>query len=269
MFRLGVSEVVLGQRILTGAAGILLVVLAVWLGGFWLAAFFAFIAVIITYEIGNMMKVRPSSAESLIALFCTALIVLWPAFERFWYVLFYSLLLLTVFRREAFSFSNAGVLFAAALYSSYAFRTLLNLRTWPSGAGWVLLVFIAIWATDTGAFFSGRALGGPKLAPDVSPKKTISGAVGGLLAAMLFTVGGGLLMFRSLAGSWALFAVLGLIVSVAGQAGDLVESALKRQYAVKDSGTILPGHGGALDRFDSLLLAAPIAYHFIIWVFPH
>lgn len=232
-----------------------------------MALFFAAIAAVCTVEIGTMMRVRLSSAESILALCFVVLLVLWPEFENFWYVLLYVLLIVTVFRRQQFSFPAAAVLFAGALYSSYAFRNLLNLRPLPQGIGWVLIVFIAIWTTDTGAYFVGRALGGRKLLPEVSPKKTVSGAVGGLVFAILCTVIAGGLFIGHVSLDWWRFAILGLVVSIAGQAGDLVESALKRHYEVKDSGWLLPGHGGLLDRFDSLLLAAPIAYHLVQWLF--
>lgn len=257
------------KRVVTAVIGAALVLSMTWLGGIWLASLFAAIAAISTLEIGAMMRVRLNSMESIVAVTFTVLMVLIPKFVEFWYVLFYLLLFLTIFRRKQFSFPAAGVLFAGALYSSYAFRTMLDIRSLTNGLAFVLLVFIAIWSTDTGAFFIGRALGGRKLLPDVSPKKTISGALGGLIAAMGFTLLGGALLIDHGANHWLAFVFLGVVISVAGQAGDLIESALKRHYEVKDSGWILPGHGGLLDRFDSLLLAAPIAYHVIVWLFPH
>ena len=257
----------LRQRVITAVIGAVLIFVAVNLGGIWLAIFFAVIAAISTLEIGTMMKVPLWSVESVVAVLYTVLMVIWPAFERFWYVLFYLLLALTIVRRKQFSFAGAGVLFAGALYSSYAFRTLLDLRHMNYGFTWVLLVFFAIWATDTGAFFVGRAFGGRKLMPEVSPKKTVSGAIGGFILAIVVASIFGSLSVKNGFHLWWQFASIGAVISIAGQIGDLVESALKRNYEVKDSGWILPGHGGVLDRFDSLLLAAPIAYHLIIWLF--
>lgn len=256
------------QRVITAVLGVILVLSALWVGGVFLGMLFAAIAVVSTLEIGTMMKIAKTSAESVVAIAFAILIVLWPGFERFWFALFYALLVLTIVRRESFSFSGAGVLFAGALYSSYAFRTLLDLRETSHGLAFVLIILIAIWSTDTGAFFVGRALGGRKLMPEVSPKKTVSGALGGLVLAIVLTVATGVLMLPHALKDWGMLALLGALISIAGQTGDLVESALKRHYAVKDSGWLLPGHGGLLDRFDSLLLAAPIAYHFIIWFFP-
>lgn len=252
---------------ITAVIGAAMIFAAVILGGYWLAVLFAMIAAVSTLEIGAMMKVPMWSIEQAVAVVCTVLMVIWPPFERFWYILFYLLLALTIVRRKEFSFAGAGVLFAGALYSSYAFRTLLNLRHLAYGFTWVLLVFLSIWATDTGAFFVGRAFGGRKLLPEVSPKKTVSGAIGGFLLAVIVAVLFGVWSVGRGTYLWWQFAVVGAVISVFGQIGDLVESALKRNYMVKDSGWILPGHGGVLDRFDSLLLAAPIAYHLIIGLF--
>jgi len=114
---------------------------------------------------------------------------------------------------------------------------------------WLVLVVIA---ADVGAYFAGRFLGGPKLAPSISPNKTISGALGGLLLAVIV---GGLVSGISGSGSLIIVALISLVTAIASQIGDLVESAAKRRHGVKDSSNILPGHGGALDRFDGLLAA--------------
>jgi phosphatidate cytidylyltransferase len=117
----------------------------------------------------------------------------------------------------------------------------------------VLCVVLTVWATDIGAYLAGRLVGGPKLAPAISPGKTWSGAIGGLLAAVAL----GLLFVRMLGGAAGLRAafVLGGL-SVVSQGGDLLESALKRRFGVKDSGHLIPGHGGLMDRLDGMLAAA-------------
>jgi len=128
---------------------------------------------------------------------------------------------------------------------------------WSQGAyshwmplGW----FILIWLNDTGAYFAGRSLGRHKLAPAISPGKTWEGWAGGLLASM-----GAALLLAAWMPAEAPWWMLALVVSVFGPAGDLAESALKRRAGVKDSGALLPGHGGILDRFDSHIFAAPLA----------
>jgi phosphatidate cytidylyltransferase len=123
----------------------------------------------------------------------------------------------------------------------------------PQGLELLLWVFIVTWSTDIGAFFAGRAIGGPRLAPSISPNKTIAGLVGGMLSAAL--AGYAWAELTSL--SAALF-VLAPVFAVAAQAGDLFESGLKRRAGVKDSGSWLPGHGGALDRLDGLVVVATL-----------
>ncbi len=129
-------------------------------------------------------------------------------------------------------------------------------RRLDQGVGWIFVLMAATWLGDTGAFFAGRSFGRHKLAPVLSPKKTWEGAVGGFVAAM-----GGAVLFGWITGldvPWPMLALLGGVVDVFGVLGDLAESMLKRAFGVKDSGGILPGHGGILDRVDSLLFAAPV-----------
>lgn len=130
---------------------------------------------------------------------------------------------------------------------------LIAIRAAPNGPALVIFLFAVVWSTDIAAFFTGRALGGPKLWPAVSPKKTWSGALGGLAAAAIAGT-----IVAHVAGTgrlWPVFLV-GAVLSIASQAGDLFESSLKRHFGVKDSGWIIPGHGGLLDRVDGLVAAA-------------
>ncbi|WP_242501231.1 phosphatidate cytidylyltransferase [Komagataeibacter xylinus] len=127
------------------------------------------------------------------------------------------------------------------------------------GAGVVLFVVACVALSDTGAYMTGRLFGGPKLVPRISPAKTWSGSIGGLGCAVLGGMLIASLMPAAQPGALWRGAVFGGVIALAAQVGDLAESALKRARGVKDSGTILPGHGGLLDRFDGLLVAAPMA----------
>jgi phosphatidate cytidylyltransferase len=127
----------------------------------------------------------------------------------------------------------------------------------PRGLAWVLTVVLAIWVGDTAALLIGRVLGKKKLAPAISPNKSQEGAVGGLLATMAV----GAVSFQAFGlAAWWMGLIAGAVISVAGQIGDLAESLLKRQAGVKDSGSIVPGHGGVLDRIDALLFAFPVGF---------
>lgn len=150
----------------------------------------------------------------------------------------------------------------------------LGLRTRPPGeaGAWIVLAVLAvIWAGDSAAYFGGRAWGRRRCAPAISPNKTWEGVFCGLAAsavmgALLWTVAIQLWGPPLLGGAFGL--AFGLLVGAAGQVGDLVESAMKRELGIKDFGALLPGHGGVLDRFDSLLFAAPAAYALIAYVLP-
>jgi phosphatidate cytidylyltransferase len=147
----------------------------------------------------------------------------------------------------------AGVIYAAALGLS-----LMALRTSPDfGARAIIVLFAVVWATDSGAYMAGRLIGGPKLWPSVSPAKTWAGAAGGLVAAVV----AGLVAARFLDGvpvTPGLTAVI-VILSLACQAGDLFESAMKRRFGIKDASHIIPGHGGVMDRMDGLTFAGVLA----------
>ncbi|MDA1098698.1 MAG: phosphatidate cytidylyltransferase [Proteobacteria bacterium] len=131
---------------------------------------------------------------------------------------------------------------------------LLWLRMGDNGMFAVSWLFLAVWSCDTGAYFAGRRIGGPKLAPSVSPKKTWSGLLGGMFLAAAASA---LLAIVVELRETAHFAVLGALLALISQCGDLAESALKRHFDVKDSGALIPGHGGILDRVDGVLFAAP------------
>jgi phosphatidate cytidylyltransferase len=124
----------------------------------------------------------------------------------------------------------------------------------PRGLAWVLTVLLATWVGDSAALIMGRSFGKRKLAPAISPHKSQEGAIGGLLASILV----GAVTFQGFGlGSWQLGLIVGAVIGLAGQIGDLAESVVKRQAGVKDSGSVVPGHGGVLDRIDALLFAFP------------
>lgn len=139
------------------------------------------------------------------------------------------------------------------VYSGLALYALIAVRSGEGGLVFAFFLLLLVWATDIFAYFTGRALGGPKLWVRVSPKKTWSGAVGGLV----FAVGFGCLAVYGLGGhGLAAWALLAAALSIVSQAGDLLESAIKRRFEVKDSSKLIPGHGGIMDRIDGLVAAA-------------
>ncbi len=155
--------------------------------------------------------------------------------------------------RPMFRWIGLGLVYVAVPCASF----IVLRQSEPFGWAAILFILCVVWATDIAAYFGGRAFGGPKLWPRVSPKKTWSGALTGLVAAVLV---GGLVVWLTRAGYPRTGLFLAAPLSIAAQAGDLFESAMKRRFGVKDSGSIIPGHGGVLDRVDGLFGAAALAW---------
>lgn len=155
---------------------------------------------------------------------------------------------------------SLGAMAFAHLYVPFAMSHILLFLPFPHGRRWIFLVLTVIFAGDTGAFYSGRVWGRHRLAPVLSPKKTVEGAVGGLVVSLAATALAGKL-FNPAPLKVGAFFLLGLGLALVGQLGDLMESMLKRASGVKDAGALLPGHGGMLDRLDSLLFAFPFTYY--------
>ena len=161
-----------------------------------------------------------------------------------------------IFSGGKLQFSRLALTFASVTYITFAFNALALLRYMPYGSYIYLMVFIGAWTCDTFAYFTGRLFGRHKLAPTLSPKKTIEGSIGG----MLFTVGAFALYgfiiestVEYIEANYLELCIMGLALSVVSQIGDLFASLIKREFGVKDYSRILPGHGGIMDRFDSIL----------------
>ena len=157
-----------------------------------------------------------------------------------------------------------GYTAAGAIYLGWPLSLALVLRAEVQGLEWILIALLGTFATDTGAFFTGRAIGRRPLAPSISPGKTQEGAVGGFLAGVGAVMALAALLDLPL--SIPESAVLGALVAVAGQVGDLVESKIKRSAGAKDAGGLIPGHGGILDRLDSVVFVIIVVYAFFVIV---
>ncbi len=162
---------------------------------------------------------------------------------------------------------NASVNLFGTVYIGFMFAYILMVRFIPGGDGlfYILYTFLVTWFNDTAAYFTGTVFGKHKLSPRISPKKSIEGAIGGIMGGLIGSLILALIYHKPI----LLLLILGALVVVAGQIGDLIESIIKRNAGVKDSGFFLPGHGGLLDRFDSLLLSAPVVYFVVTYIAPH
>ncbi|MCQ2569746.1 MAG: phosphatidate cytidylyltransferase [Limosilactobacillus sp.] len=173
------------------------------------------------------------------------------------YIVAMLLLAHTVFHKQRFNFEDAAVLVLGMLYIGFGFNALVIARSVSFET--LLYGMLVVWLTDSFAYFCGRMFGKHKLAPKVSPNKTWEGSLGGTIVATL-VLAIYLHFFPVGYANQGLMIAMTFVLSVLGQIGDLIESAFKRYYGVKDSGKLLPGHGGILDRFDSMLVVLPAMY---------
>lgn len=151
------------------------------------------------------------------------------------------------------------------IYIPASLSLLVFIKGMDQGVLWILWLLIVIFANDTGAFYSGTNLGKNDLSPNISPNKTIEGSIGGVTAGVICGFIFSLIFFKSVSIAF-LTIPASLLLAAAGQVGDLVESAMKRNASIKDSGRILPGHGGMLDRIDGLLFAIPVSYIYLTFI---
>lgn len=267
----------LGQRLITA-----IVFVAVMLGGLFGGVYpflglLAVIGILALWEFsGIVLKKEQNYLHRtygvLIGLFpfliAASLDLLDWSFPDWGYLVFLALLFLIfiydLFRGSSHPFRNSGYLFSGAVYIGLPVA-LLCTNVFHGGQGYyphrIFAVLLLVWASDTGAYLIGSLIGKTPLAPIVSPKKTWEGTVGG----WVFTVGVSIALYFVYKGAllelWQ-FMALAMICGVFGTLGDLVESKFKRSYNIKDSGTLLPGHGGMLDRFDAFFMVVPFAYIF-------
>jgi len=247
-------------RILSAAVLAPVALVCVWVGGTAFAGLVVLLAAGLCYEWLGLCGQR----SSLAAMLLFAALPVSVALTQFGTAA--SALILLAVATAATTAYGRGLSPARPLafgipYVGVAVVALVWLRQQPrSGGVNVIVLLLVVWASDIGAYLAGRAIGGRRLAPSVSPGKTWSGAVGGLVAAAAVGFAASAILSDRLSSwrsaSWrpVAFAVL---IGIIGQAGDLFESRLKRHFGVKDSGTIIPGHGGLLDRLDAMLTAAP------------
>jgi phosphatidate cytidylyltransferase len=256
-------------RVLTAAVAIPIIVGVVWAGGWLIVAVVSTAAAIAVLEI-QLARHRLFSPFALLA---TAAAAVLPVAAKLGFDdLPWVLMLVVLVPVAALAFvsdSEKGVMdwlwaSAPAVYVGWLAAHFVLLREVNDGRDWVLLALLTVWITDTGAYFVGRPLGRHKLAPHISPGKTSEGAVGGQIAGFLAVAG--LSQAFSLHLGVVHIIALGLLVPTVAQVGDLAESALKRGLGIKDSSGLVPGHGGILDRLDSLLFAAPVIYWYLRWL---
>lgn len=259
------------QRIITGVIAAALFIPFVMYGKVPFSALICVIAAVGFYEILKMKNISILSIPGILGLLVMGMLVLpdewanavlsvigYDSRLTVVYGLAALLLIYVVLVKNKVTFEDVGFILLGALYVGLGFYYLIETR--DAGLVFIVYCLLVVWTTDSGAYFVGRKIGKNKLWPEISPKKTVEGFVGGIVIAVISAVIMQLVV--PFMPSMLSLILVTIVASIIGQMGDLVESAIKRHYNVKDSGTILPGHGGILDRFDSLLFVVPLL-HFL------
>lgn len=243
----------LGTRVLSALVILPVVGAIVWFGGWPFALLVAFVGTVTAWEWGHLVRGSDVDAPFVVQVGTVIAAVVLAAIGQVWLAVLATVI--GAILVGTLSFGRHGVLSGlGVLFAALPGVALIALRDDGSyGLAAVVFVLAVVIATDTLAYFSGRIIGGPKLMPRVSPKKTWSGLLGGMAGAAIAGVVTGFLVTG--ASAWHL-AMLGAGLAVVAQAGDLAESALKRAFDAKDASTLIPGHGGFMDRIDGLVTAA-------------
>jgi phosphatidate cytidylyltransferase len=247
----------LAVRALSGVAMIAVALVALWAGGVWFWLLTSIAAMLMLAEWGDLVQSDPSHKRLALFAACVPLAIMAPDLAAG-----PSFLALGLIFGAGFFIAivtNKPRLAFGIVYVALPALALLFLRGEAEGLLLATWTLATVWVTDIGAYFAGRSIGGPKLAPSVSPNKTWAGLIGGVVAALLL----GLALWYGY-GLPLQLALASPILAVIAQIGDLYESWLKRLAGVKDSGTLLPGHGGVLDRLDGLVPVAPAAAALIL-----
>ena len=264
-------------RVCTAIVTVPIVILLIWLGDLFLTLGITALGVVGALEVCRLARARGLKPFSVCAGIwagcCVVFVHGQVASVQGQQIILFSVVLaallgaVTLFLRrepgklEVNSFVATAV---AAFYPAAPLSLVLLVRDLVQGFEWVILLVAVTFIADSTALILGKSFGRHLLAHAISPAKTWEGAVGNLLAAITTTVA--VVVFLSLGMSFLQAILLGTLLGVAGQIGDLVESAAKRWAGVKDSGSLLPGHGGVLDRLDSIVFNIPLVYYFSIWV---
>lgn len=258
----------LKTRVLTALLGIPVLIFFVYLGNYWFTLFVLLVTLIGLKEYNALMRKGDWKPFEITGYFIIPILFFAVNQDNpsllisLWILFFITFSLLPVFFHGRVQYRDSALAFWGIIYTGGLAGFLLATRMLSDGFYYILFLLIVIWANDIFAYLVGSRIGRRMLAPAISPKKTVEGMVAGLAASVLAGMALAFLLPVDQI-SMAAGARLGLITGVTGSLGDLSQSALKRSAGAKDSGDLLPGHGGILDRFDSLLFAAPFFYIYL------
>ncbi len=256
------------SRLLVACVCIPLLLVAIYLLPVWVTVLLvALVSAIATYELMSCVGIGQNRRILLYCMVVSFAIPFWcwfgsPSVLGAWVIfgLFLLLFVEAIFSNKTVDFSHISMAMFSALLMPYFLSAFVRLRVAENGEMLIILPLVVAFIADAAALFAGMLFGKHKLAPAISPKKTVEGAVGGfvggLLGSVIYAVVAG--MIWNIDTNIAAFAVYGAVGSLISMIGDLSFSLIKRQYGIKDYGNLLPGHGGILDRFDSVVFTAPL-----------
>ena len=261
----------LKKRVITALWGIPLLIAAIWFDKPipWFTLLVAILGLLAVFEFYKLAKPLKVPTLTYFGLIWSLLFILSPHFNYYLITpllltsaVILSLIWLLWRPQKEGAFVGWAWTIAGILYIGWLLSYLVALRGLENGRDWIFLALFTTFGSDTTAFFIGRALGKHHLAPSISPGKTWEGAIAGIFGAIIVSLALSSLLSLPLGYGGAV--LLGLLVSILGQLGDLVESLLKRNMGVKDSGKLIPGHGGFLDRIDSVVFTGIVVYYFVL-----
>ena len=264
----------MGLRILTGLIGAPLLLLFIFKGGIFFAGLVFTLVTIGIWEYGKMVTTKGYQFQTILVMLSAWVMIItcylnfkdWASFGLM--LIFLCIFFLAIVKYPRYEVSDIAVHFLGVIYIGWTMSHLLLLNRMEEGTLLILYLFFAIWSSDSGAYFAGKFLGKHKLCPKISPKKSVEGSIGGVIGVVTFIT----LYCKLLLAQWVpafgqvpvwAYILFGLACGIMSQVGDLTASLIKRHFGIKDYGKIFPGHGGVLDRFDSLIFVAPATYFFL------
>ena len=262
------------QRVISGAVLVVILAITLYFGGIVTCGLMALVSLVGNMELLRVYGVNKKT-PGIVCYLATVLYYIAIYLDRMDIIVpmmvVYLLVMLAVYVLTFPTYSDKQIMaaFMDFFYVSVMLSIVYLIRNMEHGLVLVLLIFVSSWINDTCAYFVGRALGKHKMAPVLSPKKSIEGLIGGIVGAGVFGAVFGILFDKyvdTMNYAPLLFAVVGAVGALPAVIGDLAASAIKRNNDIKDYGKLIPGHGGILDRFDSIIFTAPIIYYLLVYL---
>lgn len=257
------------KRTLSALIFVPLILAAVWFGYPWFLGFLLLVGLLGAAEFYRLVERSGPRPFRFLGMFFVLSFIAGAHFSTPELPLLVSSAVVVTLLRSLFQPGDAWASWAWTIagifYLGWTLQHFLLLRSLEDGAAWVIFTLLVTFAVDTGAFFAGQALGRHRLAPRLSPGKTWEGAAGGVVSGLVATLVLAILL-RPYGLALSLLLLLGFLIGIFAQLGDLVESALKRGAGAKESAKLIPGHGGLLDRLDSIVFTVVLVYYYVVWL---